>query len=89
MMPINVMSVDWYSFLCIRIYETYYQWFKSLFSETLFFLTRYDGDGCTHDVHHSVSDDCEHRAQRLEATDVGLRMVVCVSVFILNHHGNS
>lgn len=47
----------------------------------LFLLCRYDGDGGTHDVHHSVSDDCEHWAQRLEATDVGLRMVFCVSVF--------
>lgn len=40
---------------------------------------RYDGDGSSYDVLHSVSDDCEHRAKRLEATVLGLRMVVCVS----------
>lgn len=46
--------------------------------------SRYDGDGSTHDVHHCVSDDREHRAQGLEATDVGLWLVFCVSLFQFN-----
>lgn len=47
-------------------------------------LPRHDGNGSPHDVHHGVSDDRQHRAQRLEASDVGLRVVFCVSPFPLN-----
>lgn len=44
-------------------------------------LLRFDGDGSSYDVHHGVSDDCQHWAQRLETTGLGLRVVLCVCLY--------
>lgn len=36
-------------------------------------------DGGPYDVHHSISDDSHCGPQRLEASVLGLRLVICVS----------
>lgn len=47
------------------------------------FILRSSGDGGPHDVHHSVSDDSNCGTQRLEASVLGLWLVICVGGFSL------
>lgn len=61
----------------------FYSFLNLLDPLVVFTPSRYDGNGRTHDVHHSFSDDSQHRAQRLEATELGLWVVVCVSLTFL------
>lgn len=49
-------------------------WLASISSLSI----RADGNGGSHDVHHGVPADRDHWAQRLEAPDMGLWLVVCV-----------
>lgn len=56
-------------------------WFGDLsFLDILFpLLCRSSWDGGTYDVHHCISDDSHCGPQRLEASVMGLRLVICVS----------
>ena len=47
------------------------------------FCCRIDGNGSTYDVHHSVPNDRERRAQRLEAPNLGLWVVIRVGVWLI------
>lgn len=57
----------------VIIANVYYFGFPLLFS---FRAVR---DGGSYDVHYCISANCDCRAQRLETSDVGLWLVICVS----------
>lgn len=65
------------SFTSLRLISTFVQCVFCLFPH----LCRSSWDGCPHDVHHCIPDDRHRGPQRLEASVLGLWMVICVGFF--------
>lgn len=66
--------------ICKKISMFLFFLFGALCPSHLFIRPNWD-DG-PHDVHHSFPGDCDYRTQSLETSDLGLWLVVCVSVLI-------
>lgn len=74
-LPISFSIYDQNNFL----YLHGHQCFLDLVNRFVWFiLHRSSWDGGSHDVHHSVSDDSYCWPQRLEASVLGLWLVICV-----------